>query len=75
MANRVVQSGSPKLIFACTQILRTAVCRAAVGTAILVVGPITLGAAQDGPGDLEKITGETVPCVDGRAGIFECGIS
>ena len=73
MANRVVQSGSPKLIFPCTQILRTAVCRAAVGTAILVMGPITLGAAQDGPGDLEKITGETVPCVDGRAGIFECG--
>ena len=73
MANRVVQSGSPKLVFPCTQILRAAVCRAAVGTAILVVGPITLGAAQDGPGDLEKIIGETVPCVDGRAGIFECG--
>ena len=37
-------------------------------------GPgLQLGAAQDGPGDLEKITGETVPCVDGRAGIFECG--
>ena len=72
MANRIVQSAPPNTIVPCTVILRSAVCRVAVGAAILVLGSITLGAAQDGPGDLEKITGETVPCVDGRAGIFEC---
>ncbi len=29
-------------------------------------------AAQSGPDELAAIVGEVVPCVDGRAGIFEC---
>ena len=50
----------------------TAACRGTVGTAIFILGSIALGIAQNGPGELERITGETLPCIDGRAGIFEC---
>lgn len=52
--------------------LRCTVWRAAILTTILVLAIDAPGVAQNGPGDLERITGEMVPCVDGRAGIFEC---
>jgi len=51
---------------------RTIVRRAAFVTAILVVAVATPAVAQNRPEELERISGEPVPCVDGRAGIFEC---
>jgi len=73
MANRVVHSKASNTIFPRAPIkIMTAAWRATAGTVIFVLSSIGLGAAQNGPGDLERITGETVPCIDGRAGIFEC---
>ena len=51
---------------------KMSVWRAAVVIILSVVAGATPGAAQNGPEELEAITGETVPCVEGRAGIFEC---
>ncbi len=46
--------------------------RATFVVTIILVAGATPGVAQNGPEDLERISGETVRCVDGRAGIFEC---
>ena len=73
MANRNVQSRFPNTIIPRGLTMwMTAACRVTAGAAILILGPIALGIAQNGPGELERITGGTVPCIDGRAGIFEC---
>ncbi len=52
--------------------LKITVWRGAFAATILLAVGATPSGAQNGPADLERISGETVPCVDGRAGIFEC---
>jgi len=48
---------------------RSCVASLALVTALLAP---RAASAQDGPEELEPILGETIPCVDGQAGIFEC---